>query len=138
MQIKYTETVLPTVGFVTDEQGRQAMSSVRLAAACASSTASSPTLLLKAMDNPKDVRPIGNQRIGRQSYRAVSFTDGGTKFIILFDPKTHLPAAIRTLDDDNIHGDPPSTPCSATGRPSAASRLRTRCPIRSTASRSRR
>ncbi len=31
--------------------------------------------------------------------------DGGTTFIILFDPATKLPAAIRTRDDDNIAGD---------------------------------
>jgi len=36
---------------------------------------------------------------------AVSFTDGPTTFTILFDPKTHLPAAVRTRDDDNINGD---------------------------------
>src|SRR5947199_1514645 len=30
---------------------------------------------------------------------------GRTKFTVLFDSKTHLPAAIRTRDDDNVHGD---------------------------------
>jgi glyoxylase-like metal-dependent hydrolase (beta-lactamase superfamily II) len=103
--IKYTETVLPTGGFVTDEKGSTAMSGVRVAAHLRELARSSPTLLLKAMDNPKDVQPIGNQRIGGQSYRAVSFNDGGTRFIIAFDSRTHLPAAIRTLDDDNVHGD---------------------------------
>ena len=39
------------------------------------------------------------------SLPAVSNTDGGTTFTILFDRKTHLPAAVRTRDDDNIHGD---------------------------------
>jgi glyoxylase-like metal-dependent hydrolase (beta-lactamase superfamily II) len=57
------------------------------------------------MENPKDVRSIGNQRIGRVSHRAVSFNDGGVSYIILFDAKTKLPAAIRTLDDDSVHGD---------------------------------
>jgi hypothetical protein len=41
----------------------------------------------------------------RSRCRAISYLDMGTKFPILFDPKTHLPAAIRTLDDDNISGD---------------------------------
>jgi glyoxylase-like metal-dependent hydrolase (beta-lactamase superfamily II) len=36
---------------------------------------------------------------------AVAFADGRTTFTILFDRATHLPAAIRTLDDDAILGD---------------------------------
>jgi hypothetical protein len=35
----------------------------------------------------------------------VTLNNGGTQFIVLFDAKTHLPAAIRTMDDDNIYGD---------------------------------
>ena len=106
LKIKYTETVSPSGGFVTDDKGAStAMAGVRLAAHLRELARSSPTLLLKAMDNPKEVRSIGNQRIGGQSLRAVSFNDGGAKFIIAFDSKTHLPAAIRTLDDDNVHGD---------------------------------
>jgi glyoxylase-like metal-dependent hydrolase (beta-lactamase superfamily II) len=35
----------------------------------------------------------------------VTYNDNGVKYTILFDPKTHLPAAIRTLEDDNILGD---------------------------------
>src|SRR5262245_14966350 len=106
--IKYTETVLPNGAFVTDDKGANtAMASVRMAAAQRELNRASPTLLLKAMENPRDVRPIGNQRIGRQSYRAVSFNDGSVSYIILFDAATKLPAAIRTLDDDSVHGDQP-------------------------------
>jgi glyoxylase-like metal-dependent hydrolase (beta-lactamase superfamily II) len=106
--IKYTETVLPNGGFITDDKGaNSAMASMRMAAAQRELNRASPTLLLKAMENPKDVRPIGNQRIGRQSYRAVSFNDGSASYIILFDATTKLPAAIRTLDDDSVRGDQP-------------------------------
>src|SRR5262249_5050281 len=106
--IKSPETVLPNGGFVTDDKGANtAMASVRMAAAQRELNRASPTLLLKAMENPKDVRPIGNQRIGRQSYRAVSFNDGSVSYIILFDATTKLPAAIRTMDDDNVRGDQP-------------------------------
>ncbi|MEA2937127.1 MAG: hypothetical protein QOC56_631 [Alphaproteobacteria bacterium] len=106
LRIKYSETAAPTGGFVTDDKGANtAMSGVRLAAHLRELARSSPTLLLKAMDNPKDVTAIGNQRVGKQAYRAVAFNDGGTQFIILFDSKTHLPAAVRTRDDDNVHGD---------------------------------
>jgi glyoxylase-like metal-dependent hydrolase (beta-lactamase superfamily II) len=105
-KIKYTETVMPNGGFVTDDKGAsKAMASLRVAAALRELNRSSPTLLIKAMDNAKDVRAVGNQRIGRRSYRAVSFNDGGVSYIILFDSRSHLPAAIRTLDDDNVHGD---------------------------------
>ena len=63
------------------------------------------TELVKATDGPKSVAAMGNQKLGKQSLPAVSFMDNGSKFTILFDSKTHLPAAIRTRDDDNIHGD---------------------------------
>jgi glyoxylase-like metal-dependent hydrolase (beta-lactamase superfamily II) len=106
--IKYTETVLPNGAFVTDDKGAStAMASVRMAAAQRELNRASPTLLLKAMENPKDVRPVGNQRMGRQSYRAVSFNDGSVSYIILFDSATKRPAAIRTMDDDNVRGDQP-------------------------------
>jgi len=105
-RIKYIEVITPTGGFVTDDKDAStAMSGVRVAAALRELARSSPTLLLKAVDNPKDVRAVGNQQIGRQSYRAVSLKDGAATFIIMFDAKTHLPAAIRTLDDDNVQGD---------------------------------
>src|SRR5438445_11015429 len=57
------------------------------------------------MDAPKNVAAMSNQKLGKQSLPAVSFMDNGSKFTILFDSKTHLPTAIRTRDDDNIHGD---------------------------------
>ena len=106
LAIKYTETVLPNGGFVTDDKNAStAMSGVRVATNFRELARISPTLLLKANDNAKEVRNIGNQRISRQSSRAVSFNDNGTNFIIALDNRTHLPVAIRTLDDDNVHGD---------------------------------
>jgi Metallo-beta-lactamase superfamily len=103
--LKFTETLLPTVGFVTDEKGSQPMSGIREAAQLRELERVSPWLLVKAMNDPKNVDAAGPQKLGTQSLPAVSFADGGTTFIILFDRKTHLPAAIRTRDDDNIHGD---------------------------------
>src|SRR5215472_6266944 len=105
VKLKFTETVLPTLGYVTDEKGSRAMSGIRVAAHLRELGRASPWLLVKAMDAPKSVAAAGNQNLGKQSLPAVSFNDGGTKFTILFDSKTHLPAAIRTRDDDNIHGD---------------------------------
>jgi len=103
--IKYTETLMPTVGFVTDEKGSQPMSGIREAAQLRELERASPWLLVKAMNEPKNVDAAGSQKLGTESLPAVSFADGGTTFLILFDRKTHLPAAIRTRDDDNIHGD---------------------------------
>jgi glyoxylase-like metal-dependent hydrolase (beta-lactamase superfamily II) len=104
VKIKYTETVLPRLGYVTDEKGSQAMSGIRVAAEQRELERASPWLLVKAMDETGNVRAAGSQRLGQQSLPAVSYTDGGTTFTILFDRKTHLPAAVRTRDDDNING----------------------------------
>jgi glyoxylase-like metal-dependent hydrolase (beta-lactamase superfamily II) len=106
VKIKYTETVLPSLGYVTDEKGaNQPMSGIRVATHQRELERASPWLLVKAMDESSKVRAAGSQRLGQQSMPAVSYSDGPTTFIILFDPKTHLPAAVRTRDDDNINGD---------------------------------
>jgi glyoxylase-like metal-dependent hydrolase (beta-lactamase superfamily II) len=96
---------MPTIGYVTDEKGSQPMSGIREAAQLRELERASPWLLVKALNDPKSVDAAGSQKLGAQSLPAVSFADGGTTFLILFDRKTHLPAAIRTRDDDNIHGD---------------------------------
>jgi len=103
--VKYTEVITPTMGFVTDERGSKAASGMRVATQMRELERASPTLLLKAMDDPQNVAAAGRQRLGKATLPAVTYNDNGTKFTILFDPKTHLPAAIRTLDDDNIFGD---------------------------------
>ena len=105
VKLKYTETVLPTFGYVTDEKGSRTMSGIRAAAHLRELKRASPWLLVKAMGTPKSAAAVGDQKLGKQSLPAVSLNDDGTKFTILFDSKTHLPAAIRTRDDDNIHGD---------------------------------
>ena len=81
------------------------MSGIRVAAHQRELERASPWLLVKAMDDAANVRAAGTQRLGQQSLPAVSYTKGANTFTILFDRKTHLPAAIRTRDDDNISGD---------------------------------
>jgi hypothetical protein len=104
--IKYSEVVTPSLGFVTPANGTAAPASgMRLAAQLRELERASPTLLLKAMDDAKNVAAAGNQKLGKASLPAVTYNDNGTRFTILFDPKSHLPAAIRTRDDDNIDGD---------------------------------
>jgi hypothetical protein len=104
-KLTYTETLLPKTGFVTDANGAQPMSGVRIAAQLRELERASPRLLLNAMDNPATVRGLEPQKLGDRALPAISLNDGGTNFVVLFDPATHLPAAIRTRDDDNISGD---------------------------------
>jgi glyoxylase-like metal-dependent hydrolase (beta-lactamase superfamily II) len=124
----YSEIVTPAFGYVDfvsttvtivqsdlPQKGRHPMSGIRVAAHLREIERASPTLLLKALDAPQNLIALPDQTLGGGVFPAVAmpavrmpavaFTDGGTKFIILFDRKTHLPAVIRTLDDDNIHGD---------------------------------
>src|SRR5439155_20270 len=105
VNLKYTETVSPTLGYVTDDKGSRAMSGIRVATHLRELGRASPWLLVKAMDAPRSVAAMGNQKLGKQSLPAVSSMDNGSKFTIRFDSKTQLPAAIRTRDDDNIPGD---------------------------------
>lgn len=105
VKMKYSELVFPAFGVVTDEKGAQPMSRARIAALLRELERASPQLLINAMDDPSNVRAADGQQLGQQKLPAVAFNDKGTNFAILFDPGTHLPAAIRTRDDDNIHGD---------------------------------
>ena len=99
-------------------KGKQAMSGIRLAAHLRELARSSPILLLRAIDAPQKLRALPDQPLGGGAFHggfggffpsvslpAVTLTDSGTTFTILFDRATHLPAAIRTLDDDAILGD---------------------------------
>src|SRR5437870_2075064 len=77
VKIKYTETVLPALGYVTDEKGSsQPMSGIRVATHQRELERASPWLLAKAMDESGKVRAAGTQRLGQQSLPAVSYTDG--------------------------------------------------------------
>jgi glyoxylase-like metal-dependent hydrolase (beta-lactamase superfamily II) len=105
VKLNYTETVLPTLGFVTTGTNTQPMSSIRVATHLRELERASPRLLLKAMDSPASVRGMEPQLFGNRRLPTVSFVDDGTTFFILFDPATKLPAAIRTRDDDNMFGD---------------------------------
>src|SRR6516225_7386691 len=94
IHLKYSELLFPAFGVVSDEKGSQPMSRVRIAALLRELKRSSPRLLLDAMDDPSNVTAVEPQKLGQQSLPAVSFTNQGTNFTILFDSTTHLPAAI--------------------------------------------
>ena len=105
VKLNYTETVLPTLGVVTDMAGAKPMSGIRVATHLRELDRASPRLLLEAMENSGNVSAVEDQKLGDRTLPAVSYNDNGTNFIIMFDPMSHLPAAIRTRDDDNIFGD---------------------------------
>jgi glyoxylase-like metal-dependent hydrolase (beta-lactamase superfamily II) len=105
-KLDYTETVTPTGGFVTPAQGAPtAMSGIRAATQLRELIRASPTLLLTAQDFPASVAAMAPQQMGEQLMPAIALTVGGTTFTVLFDDSTHLPAVIRTRDDDNVFGD---------------------------------
>ena len=102
----FTEVVTPALGYVIDDKGAsRPMSGIRVAAALRELERAAPTLLLKMMDESKNVRPLANDKLGTQTLLALGFASGGTNFTVLIDPQSKLPAAIRTRDDDNIAGD---------------------------------
>jgi hypothetical protein len=105
-KIKYADVITSSLGYVIDDKGAsKPMSGIRVAATLRELERASPTLLLRALDAKSGLRAAANQKLGGKTLRAVSFADGGTNFTVLIDPQTKLPAAIRTLDDDNISGD---------------------------------
>jgi len=103
--LKYSEVITPTLGFVTNDKGSTAASGMRIAAQLRELERASPTLLFKILEDQKNVSAAANQKLGNETLPAISYTDKGNKFTVLFDPKTQLPVAIRTVDDDNISGD---------------------------------
>jgi glyoxylase-like metal-dependent hydrolase (beta-lactamase superfamily II) len=105
-KVKYSEIRYPTYGAVRDEKGQMTpMSGIRFATNIREGARGSPVLLLRAMNNPQNVAAIADQKLGNQTLPAVQYTENGNKYIILFDRTTHLPAAVRTRDEDNIWGD---------------------------------
>ena len=81
------------------------MSSLRLTATQRELRRASPSLLLDMRSHPDKVRPQPAITIWNVSYPALAYQSGSETFIVMFDPQTHLPARIRTLDYDNIWGD---------------------------------
>src|SRR5207249_7064828 len=70
VKMKYTETVLPALGYVTDDKNMsQAMSGIRVATHQRELERASPWLLVKAMDEPGKIRAAGSQKLGQQSDR---------------------------------------------------------------------
>jgi glyoxylase-like metal-dependent hydrolase (beta-lactamase superfamily II) len=104
-RVTYSEIVTPAFGVVIDAKGAQPMSGIRLASEQREIGRASPLLMLRAMDNTQNVSALDDQKVGDRSLPAVTYTAAGTKYIIMFDRETKLPAVIRTRDSDHIYGD---------------------------------
>src|SRR5229473_7317936 len=105
-RLKYSEITTPTFGILIDDKGaQQPMSGIRLAAHWRERERASPRLLVRALDAPDSISALPDQKIGDRSLPAVSIKTRAGTFTVLFDRTTHLPAAIRTRDADNVYGD---------------------------------
>jgi glyoxylase-like metal-dependent hydrolase (beta-lactamase superfamily II) len=102
---KYSEIVTPMFGAVSTAKGDVPMSNIRFAAYMRELERASPTLLLKALDAPQKLSSLPDQMLDGKPMPSVAFADGDANFTILFDRTTKLPAAIRSLDDDQVYGD---------------------------------
>src|SRR5215510_12158168 len=115
---QFSEMVTPEAGCVVgiDSNGRNkqnretnppghAMSVLRFTATQRELRRASPALLLEMRNHPDKVSASPAITIDGVSYPTLTYQAGPYAFIVMFDPQTHLPARIRTLDYDNIWGD---------------------------------
>jgi hypothetical protein len=104
-KLQFSEILTQRFGLIEDGTSFTAMSPVRLTVQLRELARASPTLLLKALDNPTSVGFEGGVRVGQNVVPAISLRDGRTTFLIMFDRATKLPAIIRTVDYDPVKGD---------------------------------
>src|SRR5438270_6309985 len=114
----YTEIVTPTAGYVIGNdatngrlpkrtvkgnQPEHTMSGRRLTATIRE--VERPFIVLEMKRHPDRVAATGDQTIAGKTYPAAQYRDDYGSFIVMFDPMTHLPARVRTLDWDALEGD---------------------------------
>lgn len=115
---KYSEIVTDGIGYVNgiDSMSRtefstksnppgHPMSGARLATTMRELTRQSPRLVLDMKNNPAAVTSMPDQTVGGTKFPAVRYTVRDWNYVVMFDPKTRLPARIRTRDGDPIQGD---------------------------------
>lgn len=114
----FSEIVTPDAGYVigidTTARTKQSMESnppahtmsgLRLATTLREMRRTSPMMYVDMLRNPNSVTDAPDIVVGGVTYPAVSYTSAGQTFIVAFDPQTHLPARVRSLDYDNVWGD---------------------------------
>ena len=102
---QFSELVFPTFGVVVDDKETRVMSGIRVATHQREYGRGSPLLVLGALNEPKNVTALADQKVGAHTLPAVSLKQGPTTYIIMFDRESGLPAVIRTRDDDHLFGD---------------------------------
>jgi hypothetical protein len=102
--MQFDEVLTPKYGFVVDEKSARPMSGIRVAAQLRELNRVAPNLLLKMLDNPNAQTFEGGVRTADGVQPGISFKDGDTTFIVIFNRKTQLPAIVRTQDDDTVRG----------------------------------
>ena len=105
-RVKFSEITTPTYGVAIDDKGvEKAMSGIRHASILRERNRVGPRLLMRALENPQSISALPNQQLGERLLPAVSIRQGNVTYIVLFDPSTKLPAAVRTRDADSVYGD---------------------------------
>ena len=133
-RIKFSEIIAPGYGVVTNDRGSLPMSGIRLASHQRELGRADAGPIAARVGKPRQPERGRGPEARRAIVPAVGYTAGGTRYIILFDRTSKLPAAVRTRDDDHIYGDSELRHrCWPTGRTWAASRSRIRCRSSSTA-----
>ena len=114
----YTEVVTPAGGWVEgiDSSGRtrqsreakppqHAMSGQRLAVMLRELQRASPQLLIEMRADPHALKALPAVFAGGKRLDAVRYDAESSRFDVLFDPQTHLPARVRSVDTDQAWGD---------------------------------
>lgn len=65
-----------------------------------------PFIVLEMKRHPGRVGALSDQKVAGETYPAAQYRDAYGTFVVMFDPATHLPARVRTMDWDGLEGDP--------------------------------
>jgi glyoxylase-like metal-dependent hydrolase (beta-lactamase superfamily II) len=113
----FTEIVTPTAGYVLGNdatngrlpkrtvkgaQPEHTMSGRRLTATLRE--LERPFIVLEMKRHPDRVSTIGDQIVAGKTYPAAQYREDYGTFIVMFDPATHVPARVRTMDWDALEG----------------------------------
>ena len=64
-----------------------------------------PFIVLEMKRHPERVSALGDQKVAGEAYPAAQYRDAYGTFSVMFDPATHLPVRVRTMDWDALEGD---------------------------------
>lgn len=64
-----------------------------------------PFIVLEMKRHPDRISALADQTVAGKTYPAVQYRDDYGTFIVMFDPATHLPVRVQTLDWDALEGD---------------------------------